>query len=452
MFELRFYQKEASEWLQKAPNRLLAHEVGCGKTPPSVRACVEMRVKNVLIHCPPIATGVWARHFHDWAPGVFDVRVFDQKAYSRPYEWAKGPGVRIIPYSRVSRAGLITNAIRGIDWDLAIFDETHALKNPDAIRTRQIYGERMDRIRSISGKAGAIWCLTGTPVLNHAADLWPTLHALAPETITVQNGKPLDYLQFMDRFCVVDLSGRIVGSKRTDELHQRLLPFMHRRTKSQVLKDLPSLTYAETFLPPDTPIAPGPKAQLQTLTGNLFTLGMSDDEFLGALRSNDVHLATVRRLIGEAKAVPTAELVDDMLSIDPERKVLVFFHHTTVGQTLFQKLRRHGAIHIDGKTLQRERQGMIDKFQTSPHVRVAVLQILTAGESVTLTAACDVVFAEASWTPKDNIQAAGRAHRFGQKLPVLAQFVTLPGTVDEIVQRVLARKAREISGIVDGRR
>jgi SNF2 family DNA or RNA helicase len=449
------YQEAGVEWLKRERYRLLAWEPGVGKTPPAVVACEELNAYRVLVLCPPIATGVWVSHFRNWAPSYSVVRVFHARETPNAYNWAKGAGVRIVPYSQISRLNPVIDALKGLRWDALILDETHALKTIGSVRTRQVLGEKCDLYKCIASAAARVWCLTGTPLLNHAAEFWPMLHALAPETIAVQNQKPLSYEQFVDRFCVTrpTLYGvRIVGSKNADELSRRVQPFMSRKRKRDA--GLPPLLFSEYVLPREAYLSPGAKDQLAQLTGGLDTL--DDDEFLAALGSGKVHLATVRRILGEAKVAPVVELVDDMLETDPDQKVIVFAHHTRVIEELRRRLNKHGAIVIDGGTSNvpgasgySARDLLVEKFQSSPLAHVAILQIQAAGTAATLTASSTVLFCEASWVPNENAQAASRAHRVGQTNPVTAQFITLPGTLDERIQRVLAQKAREIGLILD---
>lgn len=458
MNQLFPYQIEGVEWLKRQGNRLLAWEPGTGKTPTACMASEAIGARKILVLCPPIASGVWQRHFSDWTslkPEVFTPR-FMGKALS----WARSPGVKIVPYSQISRLSPVVDALKDTVWDVCILDESHYLKGSRAARTRQVLGENFDLKRSVAGNASRVWCLTGTPVLNNASELWPMLHALAPDTIRAQNNRPLDEFLFTDRFCVTAPSAfglRIVGSKRTDELARRLAPFMSRKRKRDVLKDLPPLLFSELVLPADTPLNPQAKRELQLLTGNFAAL--SDEDFLDALHAGTVQLATIRRILGEAKVAPVSELVDEMLAEDPSQKIIIFAHHRKVIQSLRENLEGHGVIVIDGSTsnvprlqgnyLASERDRLIDRFQNDPGVHVAILQIIAAGTAATLTASSNVLFCEASWVPAENHQAVARAHRIGQTQPVLAQFVTLPGTIDERIQRVLAQKTKEIEQILD---
>jgi SNF2 family DNA or RNA helicase len=96
-----------------------------------------------------------------------------------------------------------------------------------------------------------------------------------------------------------------------------------------------------------------------------------------------------------------------------------------------------------------ERVKLIHSFQEDPAYRLIILAIDAAGEGITLHAAHNVILAEPSPVPGRNAQAIARAHRKGQKHPVLARFVTLPGTIDQRLMNIIARKTRDILRVID---
>ena len=104
---------------------------------------------------------------------------------------------------------------------------------------------------------------------------------------------------------------------------------------------------------------------------------------------------------------------------------------------------------ITGDTGLKSRDDAIARFQNDPKFRLIILAIEAAGEVITLHASHNVIIAEPSPVPMRNRQAIGRAYRKGQKHPVLARFVLLPGTLDARLMSIVARKTREIAQVVD---
>jgi SWI/SNF-related matrix-associated actin-dependent regulator 1 of chromatin subfamily A len=117
--------------------------------------------------------------------------------------------------------------------------------------------------------------------------------------------------------------------------------------------------------------------------------------------------------------------------------------------TLMSALQQFQPVKIDGRTNQSQREAAVEAFQTDPNCRVFVGQLQAASTAITLTAASNVLFAEADWTPAINAQAAARAHRIGQPSAVTARFVMLDGTSDALVMKALARKAADISALTE---
>ena len=106
-----------------------------------------------------------------------------------------------------------------------------------------------------------------------------------------------------------------------------------------------------------------------------------------------------------------------------------------------------------GSTSQQDREAAVYKFLHDPQCRVFIGNIQAAGTAITLvgpTCKCsDVVFVESSWTPMDNAQAACRVHRIGQKDGVVVRMLSASGTVDDLINDLLVRKAREFTQLFD---
>ena len=253
------FQKEAVELLVASKHAMLVYDPGTGKTPIAVRAAAKTSARRILVFAPPIGVGVWRQHFEDWSE--YRVKVMDTANAVKPYAFAEGNGVRIVPYSRAHVGSAIIKALSEVPWDVVIIDEAHALKTPSAQRTRAVYGAKIDLAGSPLEQAKHVWCLTGTPILNHPAEFWTHLNALAPDTIIAPqlgNG-PMPEGVFTNRFCVTQdtpYGVRILGGRNTSELAQRIRPFAHRKRMDEVLLDMPALRIVEHPLPADTAVDP----------------------------------------------------------------------------------------------------------------------------------------------------------------------------------------------------
>jgi SNF2 family DNA or RNA helicase len=166
------------------------------------------------------------------------------------------------------------------------------------------------------------------------------------------------------------------------------------------------------------------------------------------LRAGETHLATLRRLLGEAKAAPAAEWAREKLSTGVD-KILLFAWHTQVIETLAKLLLDFNPVIITGATSTAERETAVRLFQDDPETRVFVGQIKAAGTAITLTAASHIGIVEPSWVPGENDQVIARAWRMGQARPVIASFLYAPGSLDQRIMRAFRRKASELLEIYE---
>ncbi|CAM9872577.1 unnamed protein product [Discosporangium mesarthrocarpum] len=146
---------------------------------------------------------------------------------------------------------------------------------------------------------------------------------------------------------------------------------------------------------------------------------------------------------GTAKIPGVLRHVQDILSDDMSGKVLVFAHHKNVLDALDDSVLKKGErkyIRIDGRTKPKERQGLVEKFQNSPQVRIALLGLTAAGIGITLTAASRVVFAELYWTPAQLLQAEDRCHRIGQASTVQVEYLVAKESLDDALWPLIRQK------------
>jgi SWI/SNF-related matrix-associated actin-dependent regulator 1 of chromatin subfamily A len=408
------YQIVGSRFLAERTAALLADDPGIGKSAQAIRACDDLLATKVLVVCPASVVENWRREF------------------------AKFSVLGTVPLVRSYEA--VTRGAIQSPYDALILDEAHYLKTKDAKRTKAIYGEKCDGAGGLIEKADHVFLLTGTPAPNNPSELWTHLRALAPEMILTKAGKPQSFWQFVNAYCTTRDNGfgiQITGGKRHEVLKEKLQPFMLRRLKSEVLTDLPPITWGELFVEGRVEGESGAQAALVRST--LLTKGVD------GLREIAPHVATLRRLTGLAKVAPVVEWVWEWLE-STDRKIILFGVHREVLGAVVEQLKAFHPAVITGDTT--NRQAEVDRFQTDPQCRVFVGQVVAAGVGITLTAASDVLFLESSWTPSDNSQAAMRAHRLGQVNPVLIRFAVLSGSVDEQIAAAVARKTRDITKIL----
>lgn len=347
--------------------------------------------------------------------------------------------VLVVSYDTFVRVAEMSESVR---YDTAIVDESHFLKTRTAKRTKAIFGEKCDGVGGLVERARHVFLLTGTPTPNNPAELWPMLRAVMPGAI-VGKEKPLAYWPFINRYCKLRDKGfgvEIVGGKNLAELRERIAPFVLRRKKSEVLKDLPPIRFDTLALEGRVETTPETEDAMIAVAEALAEGGVE------GLAKIAPHVATLRRLTGLAKAASAMDWIRDWLD-GGGKKLVVFAHHTDVLSGLVLGLGEHSPAVVSGATHIVQRQLEVDKFQTNSNCRVFIGQIQAAGTGITLHAASDVLFVESSWVPADNEQAAMRVHRIGQANACLVRYAMLAGSIDENIQRALVRKSSDTAAL-----
>ena len=439
------------------PHRYLADEQGLGKTATSLRALMGWEVTLGLVICPASAVPVWQREAKTWWwPGA-KVLVARQPGDLKALNRESGrPCLVIITYDVLSRRGsawLI--ALRAHAWGAMICDEAHRLKNPEARRTEAVFGRRCDGSGGLIKGVAHVLLLSGTPITRYNMDLWAPMRALWPERLFLSGlfPVPMTQRQFREKFCLLRDNGfgpQPVGNQNTPELARRLAGkpgfgrVVIRRTKAEVAKDLPELRIVLT--PLDLPVPEHMEYDMPQ--------GMSDDEIVAWIDARAVRQSTTRRLMGEYKLAAAILWILDWLDDNPDAKLIVFAVHRGVLARIYGALAGHsiGAVQIDGETPLRSRDDRVQVFQTDLKCRCFVGQLATAGEAITLHAASTVVFVETDWNSTAIAQGAARAHRIGQRRAVLAHILIIPGSWDEKIHSIAARKAAGVAALWAGER
>jgi SWI/SNF-related matrix-associated actin-dependent regulator of chromatin subfamily A-like protein 1 len=436
---------------------MLAWDMGTGKTFTALDAWMRSSAldKPLLILCLASARENWKREALRICPSGTNIQVL-QTTRDIPHPDAH---VVITNYDKLDRrqfkSGLLSR-----QWGALVLDEAHLLKNINAKRTIAVYG-------GVGGGPGAhariplidrcnfIWPLTGTPTPNHPGEIYSHARALWPDRIKYRD-HVMEEWEFQAQYCQVEQTKfglKIVGATNMAELHDRLDPVVNRLRRTDVL-DLPPIRIDSWPLDGETTsgVALRQREEEQALFGHLIdsygditnidNLDFSVIEnYLTCINSNSTLLSRLRQEVSVLKAGATAAMLGEEREAGGCGKTVVFAHHREAIEILSKHLSRYGVATIHGGVPAKDRQAVIDRFNRDPTVNFFVGQLTAAGSSINLQDACSsVVFVEGSWTPGDNEQAIARVYRRGQLNPVLVRYVYLPGSVDEAVNRALARK------------
>lgn len=439
------YQNEGVDFLLSRKCALLNFEMGLGKTATAIRALEKVREKglpSVVVFCPAIARRNWENEFKKWLYDLSSYLRITVAETSHDIQKWEGFGVLITSYSLCEEveAQMVKNKK---PLNVLILDESHFLKSPTSLRAKVVLGKIAHRANR------HIWALSGTPMPNHAGELWTMLYTFGVTSLT--------YPKFVQNFCnvkggYVTPSGYetqiIYGTKMSSipELSSMLNLIMLQKTLKDTGLELPPLRFGEIFC--EKP----PTIQLQE--SGIDALKLSEEERLAeSIKDTDTLLltaqsvSTLRRFTGLCKVPSIVSLVEEELKNHAYEKIVIFGIHNEPLRRIYESLSAFGSALITGATSNRDRAEIINTFNAFPKLRVLVANIQTAGTAINLTSSNQVLFAELSWVPGENVQALKRCHRIGstQHESIYCRYATLPSSVDRRVTDVLSRKIKEIS-------
>lgn len=422
------FQKAGVEFVEKTNGRaIIADQMGLGKT---IQALAYLQLhpelRPAVIVCPASLKTNWVREITRCLTTSDKVAVLEG---TKPFDpELTGAQIYVINWD-ILKAW--KEALIKMHPAVIIADEAHYAKNSKSQRSKAI--------SEISKAVERVILLTGTPVTNRPAELFPLLNMVDPKAWK-------NFFQYGIRYCnghQIQAGRKLVwdfsGASNLDELHNAIAPYVIRRTKDQVLKELPAKVRRTIVVRFD----PALRSEYDELIAN------AEAE---AERHNTaqalVFIEAAKQITVKAKLEATIEWLDNF--IESNGKLVVFAtHHETIDFLMehYQNI----AVKVDGRCTQEQRQDAVDTFQNDPAVKLFVGNIKAAGVGLTLTAASDVIFLEFPWTPGDADQSEDRLHRIGQEDQVTAYYLVGEDTIDETIVALLESKRSVIDTIHDGK-
>lgn len=417
----------------------LGLDPGLGKTIIAALIAASLNKKCVYV-CPPFLVQNTIAEFRKWAP----------KLLASPFEEAPAltADVTVVPDSMLINKDVlgILSRFGKLFGDAVLFvDEAHRFKNEGSQRTTAMFGENprgKPRVRGIVDNIPTQIFMSGTPMPNRPMELYSVLSNAAPETIDFMNKH-----HFGVKYCAAfenQFGWDYTGASNLPELRRRVIaptgPFML-RMKKELLNLPPKLEEVFVVSEDMSPCL----AQMNRGIGERYSkvedvikarIAAAHDK-----NSDDLHVATYRRLLGEEKVDAAVEYIKNILE-ETDESILVFAFHKDVISRLNYELSKFKPIVITGQTPVSQRQELVNIFQQSKTHRILIGNYIAAGVGFTLTKATRVLFVEFDWVPGVNDQAGDRAHRIGQKSPVLVQYMVYKDSIDKAVIEVLLRKRK----------
>ncbi|MXV21563.1 DEAD/DEAH box helicase [Deinococcus xianganensis] len=445
--DLRPYQRQGVAWLQflreYGMGGILADDMGLGKTVQTLSHLLLEKESGradrpSLVVAPTSVIGNWQAEAAKFTP---DLRVLTLHGKDRRAQFAQIPGHDLILTTYPLLPRDITE-LGAFEYHLVILDEAQNIKN-----TRTAAAKAAGSLSARHRLA-----LTGTPLENHLGELWSQFNFLAP-------GLLHDEKTFRELYRTpIEKRGE---ASRRQALAARVRPFILRREKRDVARELPP----KTEIPVRVTLDGDQRDLYETVRVTTETRVREELRARGLARST---IAILDALLKLRQAVTDPRLVKldaargvqnnakfDWLQahlpqmIEEGRRVLIFSGFATLLRHLEDWLREQRIPYsmITGST--QDRQGQIDAFQNGK-THVFLITLKAGGVGLNLTAADTVIHYDPWWNPAAEEQATDRAYRIGQDKPVFVYKLIAAGSVEERILDLQARKASLARGILDG--
>jgi SNF2 family DNA or RNA helicase len=450
---LRDYQRTGVAWLQQLCDLglggLLADDMGLGKTLQTIAVLADRTIargdRPHLVVCPTSVVGNWEREFARFASHLTIVRHHGPERPDDPTRFPPG-AVAVTSYQLVRRD---IELLAAVDWDVVVLDEAQQVKNHTAQGARAV--------RRLAARARL--ALTGTPVENRLSELWSIMDFANPGLLGRFQSFKARYAIPIERWQDPDATAR---------LRRLSAPFLLRRTKAEVARDLPpkhemtvvcSLTREQATLYQavvddalDARDGVGDgierRGRILALLTALKQICNHPGQYLGEAVPSAAGAGLARR---SGKLARVTEMLTEVVAAGD--RALVFTQYRRMGELLAthlgDALELAEVPFLHGGVARTAREAMVARFQEDDAAPPLLLVSLKAGGTgLNLTRATEVVHYDRWWNPAVEDQASDRAYRIGQTRAVTVHKLVTAGTLEEKIAELLERKRALADAVV----
>lgn len=439
---LRDYQKEGLNWLNFLDEfgfgGILADDMGLGKTIQVIAYMLSQHEKGRkeanLVVVPTSLMFNWRTELKKFAPHLKVAELWGTKRNTSEMNF-QAYDVVLITYGTLLSD---IEHLREYRFNLVVLDESQAIKNPNS--------KRYKAVRLLKGRQNL--ALTGTPIENNTFDLFAQLSFAMPGLLGSARSFLELYATPIDKF---------QEDKRAKELQRRIHPFILRRTKKQVAKELPEKTEMVLF------------CEMGAAQRKIYDVYRK--EFIDQIKSksdDDIRKnaaivlqgITKLRQICDSPAIlgdredyggdsaKVDELLEQITAKKDNHKILVFSQFVRMLDLIKSRLEQEGIqfCYLTGETV--DRQAQVDRFQNDEDTRVFLISLKAGGTGLNLTEADYVFLVDPWWNPAVENQAIDRAYRIGQDKHVVAIRLVTPDSIEEKILELQSRKRQLAEDII----
>lgn len=397
---LRSYQTFGTKYIVHQKKTLLGDEMGLGKTIQAIAAMAALKAEgksHFMVVCPASVLVNWCREIRKHSTlEVTKIHGNDEEAL---LHWRENGDVAVTTFESISRFQLPQR----FRISMVVTDEAHYVKNPETQRTKAL----LDLLK----RTEYTLFMSGTPLENKVEEMCFLVSCLQPEV-----ARELEQVKYLST---------------AEQFRQQLAPVYLRRTREDVLQELPDLIEKEQW------------CELNEQENKAYYEAVMSENFM-AIRQVSWHVADLKH---SAKAARLLELCDQAKA--QNRKVIVFSFFRSTLQKVTQLLGDRCVEPITGSVSPQRRQEIIDEFSRAENGAVLVSQVQAGGTGLNIQSASVIIFCEPQIKPSIENQAIARAYRMGQVRDVLVYRLLSDDTIDERIMEILKNKQNLFDSFAD---
>lgn len=436
--ELRDYQEEGFRWMVRltewGAGACLADDMGLGKTVQTIALMLYRAKKGaMLVVCPASVIYNWKAELERFAPSLAVTLLSEVEDRKSVISQAQKHSVVLTTYGLLVREAEL---LRQKEWNLLVLDEAHTIKN----RSTKMSAAAMD----LQAQARVI--LTGTPVQNDLSELWNLFQFLNPGLLGT-------FEHFTNRY-ILPIE-RDENKATQSQLKHAIQPFLLRRTKAEVVEELPDkteITHLVELSEEERMAYEALRISAQEKMAEEKKMGVNVLSMITRLREAACSMSLVSNewVGGSSKIEAFKELVDQIVM--GGNRVLVFSQFTGFLAQVREALDSMNGmkyLYLDGSTPTRRRAEMVRQFQHGD-VPVFLISLKAGGLGLNLTGANYVIHLDPWWNPAIEQQATDRAYRIGQHQNVTVYHLVSDHTIEQKILRLHKTKRDMADALLEG--
>ena len=426
---LRDYQVSGFEFFKTLSDYqfggILADEMGLGKTIQTIAFLLSNKDKKSIVITPTALIYNWKNELEKFAP-TLKVGLLHAAKSEREKILDNIDNYDVILTTYTTYKNDI-DKYKNINFDYCIIDEAQNIKNPDAIITKAI--------KNVNAKVK--FALTGTPIENNLMELWSIFDFIMP-----------GYLYNKSKFKSIFVN----NDKNVIELKNLIKPFILRRTKKEVITELPDKIEQKIIIDLEKEHKRAYKGYVNLITRKIKENNQDNITVFSYLtKLRQLCLSPELMVKNYQGKNSKLDVLINIINDSSDEKILVFSQFTKVLEVIGKRLNEENILYsyLDGKTSAKDRVKLVEEFNTNNN-KVFLISLKAGGTGLNLTSANIVVHFDPWWNPAVEDQASDRAHRIGQKNVVNVIKLIAKGTAEERVINLQETKKELIEDVING--